>query len=244
MGTESNETPTVKLIIYLDGGHRLASLDKAGVADLTASMLNESSSKRSSEELAGALDMLGSSISFGASSSQSYIKVSSLTENLDATLALVEERLFSPGFLQADFDRVKQQAIQGLQHQLSDPNYIASTGFKALLYGTNSPMGVSSNGTVKSLSALTLDDVKQYYQQQYRAGNAQMVVVSDLNQQQLMPKLSLFSQWQGEATQVAPLAASPTHPKNTVYLIDKPGAAQSVITLGKTSLAYDATGDC
>nr|WP_282110928.1 pitrilysin family protein [Shewanella algicola] len=243
MGTESNETPTVELLIYLDGGHRLASLDKAGVADLTASMLNESSSKRSSEELAGALDMLGSSISFGASVSQSYIKVSSLTENLDATLALVEERLFSPGFLQVDFDRVKQQAIQGLQHQLSDPNYIASAGFKALLYGNDNPMGVSSNGTVKSLSALTLADVKQYYQQQYRAGNAQMVVVSDLNQQQLMPKLSLFSQWQGEATQVAALGTSLTHPKSTVYLIDKPGAAQSVITLGKTSLAYDATGD-
>ncbi|GGQ14020.1 M16 family metallopeptidase [Shewanella litoralis] len=243
MGTESNETPTVELLIYLNGGHRLATLDKAGVADLTASMLNESSNKRSSEELAGALDMLGSTISFGASSSQSYIKVSSLTENLDATLALVEERLFSPGFLQADFDRVKQQAIQGLQHQLSDPNYIASSGFNELLYGTNSPMGVSSSGTVTSLSAITLDDVKQYYQQQYRAGNAQMVVVSDLNQQQLLPKLSMFSQWQGDATQVAKLPAVPVHPKNTIYVIDKPGAAQSVITIGKPSLIYDATGD-
>lgn len=243
MGTESNETPTVELLIYLNGGHRLATLDKAGVADLTASMLNESSNKRSSEELAGALDMLGSTISFGASSSQSYIKVSSLTENLDATLALVEERLFSPGFLQADFDRVKQQAIQGLQHQLSDPNYIASSGFNELLYGTSSPMGVSSSGTVTSLSAITLDDVKQYYQQQYRAGNAQMVVVSDLNQQQLLPKLSMFSQWQGDATQVAKLPAVPAHPKNTIYLIDKPGAAQSVITIGKPSLIYDATGD-
>ncbi|MGI2168666.1 M16 family metallopeptidase [Shewanella sp. MF05960] len=243
MGTESNETPTVELLIYLNGGHRLATLDKAGVADLTASMLNESSLKRSSEELAGALDMLGSTISFGASSEQSYIKVSSLTENLDATLALVEERLFSPGFLQADFDRVKQQAIQGLQHQLSDPNYIASSGFNELLYGRQSPMGISSNGTVASLSAMTLDDVKQYYQQQYRAGNAQMVVVSDLNQQQILPKLSVFSQWQGDATQVAKLPDVPVHPKNTIYLIDKPGAAQSVITIGKTSLIYDATGD-
>jgi zinc protease len=120
-------------------------------------MLNESSLKRSSEELAGALDMLGSTISFGASSSQSFIKVSSLTEHLDATLALVEERLFSPGFLQADFDRVKQQAIQGLQHQLSDPNFIASSGFNQLLYGRQNPMGVSSSGTVKSLSAITLE---------------------------------------------------------------------------------------
>jgi zinc protease len=243
MGTESHETPTVELLIYLDGGHRLAPLDKAGIADLTASMLNESSLKRSSEELAGALDMLGSTISFGASSSQSFIKVSSLTEHLDATLALVEERLFSPGFLQADFDRVKQQAIQGLQHQLSDPNFIASSGFNQLLYGRQNPMGVSSSGTVKSLSAITLDDVKQYYQQQYRAGNAQIVVVSDLSQQQIQPKLAVFSTWQGEATKVAQLPAALSHPKNTVYLIDKPGAAQSVITIGKPSLSYDATGD-
>jgi zinc protease len=243
MGTESDETPTVELLIYLDGGHRLAPINKAGLAELTASMLNESSAQRSSEALAGALDLLGSSISFGASNSQSYIKVSSLTENLDATLAIVKERLFSPGFVAADFERLKQQQLQGLQHQMSDANYLARSGFSKLLYGADSPMGISSDGTITSISALTLADVKQFYQQQYRAGNAQMVVVSDLNQQQIMPKLSMFNEWQGEATQVAALPALPTHHKNTIYLIDKPGAAQSVIDIGQVSLPYDTTGD-
>ncbi|MFS1437736.1 M16 family metallopeptidase [Shewanella sp. 10N.286.48.A6] len=243
MGTESHETPTVELLIYLEGGHRVAPQGKAGVASLTASMLNESSAKRSTEELAGALEMLGSSVSFGASGSQSYIQLSSLTENLAPTLAILQEKLFTPGFVEADFQRLKQQQLQGLQHQESDPNFLARQGFSSLLYGENSPLSLNASGTLESVAGLTLEDVKQFYQQQYRAGNAKMVLVSDLSKQQVLPLLSPFAAWQGSASSPFVLPQLPELAGGTIYIIDKPDAAQSVINIGKRALTYDATGD-
>ncbi|NRB23748.1 pitrilysin family protein [Shewanella sp.] len=243
MGTESEETPTVELVIYLNGGHRLVPVEKAGLAGLTAAMLNESSMKRSSEELAQALEMLGSSVSFGSSTYQSYVKISSLTSRLDETLAIVQERLFEPAFKPEDFDRLKQQQLQSLQHMMSDPNFLANTAFDALMYGSDSPLGVSSSGTLESVASLTLDDINAFYQQQYRAGNAQIISVSDLNESEVLAKLHGFSQWSGEATPLPALTKSPKLKGGKIYILDKPGAAQSVIKIGKRALPYDATGD-
>ncbi|RTR38374.1 insulinase family protein [Shewanella canadensis] len=242
-GTESEETPTVELVIYLNGGHRLIPVDKAGLAGLTASMLNESSLQRSAEALAQALEMLGSSVSFGASTYQSYIKVTSLTSHLDETLDIVRERLFEPGFKAADFERLKQQQLQSLQHMMSDPGYLANTAFDGLLYGNTNPLGVSSSGTLETVSSLTLDDVKAFYQQQYSAGNAQVVAVGDLNESEILTKLARFSTWKGEGAQLPDLTQLPELAGGTIYILDKPGAAQSVIKIGKRALPYDTTGD-
>ncbi|WP_428617908.1 M16 family metallopeptidase [Shewanella sp.] len=243
MGTESDETPTVELLIYLNGGHRLADVKQAGLASLTAAMLNESSEQRSTEELAQALEMIGSSVSFGSSVYQSYIKVSALTSHLDETLAIVEEKLFHPGFKEQDFTRVIGQHMQSLQHMQSDPNYLADTRFDALLYGGDTALGVSAMGTPDTVSQLTLDDVKAFYDKQYRAGNAQIVAVTNLSQSELMPKLAGLSKWTGEASKLPALADLPKLDAGTVYILDKPGAAQSVIKIGKRAMAFDATGE-
>ncbi|NRD74861.1 insulinase family protein [Shewanella sp. VB17] len=243
IGTESQETPTVELLIYLNGGHRLVPVKKAGLAGLTAAMLNESSLKHSTEQLAQALEMLGSSVSFGASGYQSFIKVSSLTSHLDETLAIVEERLFEPGFKAKDFQRLKQQQLQGLQHMMSDPNYLASNAFDGLVYGANSPLGVSTSGTLETVSALTLEDVIAFYHQQYTGGNAQVVTVGNLDKAEILSKLAGLSHWKGEASVLPALGNLPTLKGGTIYILDKPGASQSVIKLGKHGLPWDATGD-
>ncbi|MBB1269182.1 pitrilysin family protein [Shewanella sp. SR44-3] len=243
MGTQSLETPTVELLIYLEGGHGLAPVAKAGLAGLTAAMLNESSTLRSTEALAQALELLGSDISFGSSDSQSYIKISSLTENLSATLAIVEEKLFSPALNNDDFERLKEQQLQNLQHLSSDPNYLANQGFAKLLYGDETSLGVSNTGTLASVSAITLLDVQQFYQTQYSAAVAKMVVVSDLNKAEVIPMLKGFSKWQATPVEQPKIAAQPVLASGKIHLIDKPGSAQSVIYIGKRALPYDATGD-
>ncbi|MCL1036266.1 insulinase family protein [Shewanella submarina] len=241
MGTESDETPTVELLIYLNGGHDLVPVDKSGLSALTASMMNESTAKRSTEELTQALEMLGSSISFGSSGNQSTIKVSALTENLPQTMAILQEKLFEPGFKEADFQRQKQQMLQGLQHQLNEPDYLARTNFAKLLYGDKNPKGVGAS--LKTVSGLTLDDVKAFYKAQYRAGNAEVVVVSDLDKAQILPQLAPLAKWQGKATPIPEQGPLPELQGGTIYIVDKPGAAQSVIMLGKRAMPFDATGE-
>ncbi|MGL5905297.1 MAG: M16 family metallopeptidase [Shewanella sp.] len=243
MGTQSTETPTVELVIYLNGGHRLVPVAKAGLASLTAEMLNESSQKRSSEALSQALEMLGSTIDFSASEYQSTIKVSALTAHLDETLAILEEKLFQPGFTEADFIRVKQQQLQQIQHMQADPGYIADTALLGLLYGSNNTLGVSDMGTLASVAGLTLADVKAFYAEQYRGGNAKIVTVANLSETALLPKLAGLSEWQGQASVLPPLKPFPQLSGGTLYIIDKPGAAQSVINIAKRAQPYDATGN-
>lgn len=243
MGTQSTETPTVELVIYLNGGHRLVPVAKAGLASLTAEMLNESSQKRSSEALSQALEMLGSTIDFSASEYQSTIKVSALTAHLDETLAILEEKLFQPGFTEADFIRVKQQQLQQIQHMQADPGYIADTALLGLLYGRNNALGVSDMGTLASVAGLTLADVKAFYAEQYRGGNAKIVTVANLSETALLPKLAGLSEWQGQASVLPPLKPFPQLSGGTLYIIDKPGAAQSVINIAKRAQPYDATGN-
>ncbi|MCL1058905.1 insulinase family protein [Shewanella gelidimarina] len=242
IGTETNETPTVEVVVYLNGGHRVIDIEQAGLASITASMMNESSLKRSSEELTQALEMLGSNVSFGASGYQSRLQISSLTENLDATMKIVQEKLFEPAFNQADFDRVKQQVLQNLQRQLTEPNYLASRAFSTLLYGDKSPFGVSSGGSIASVTAISLDDVKAFYKRQYTAGNAQIVAVGNLNEAQMLSKLTGFNGWSGVKTSFPELAVLPEFTGGKIYIVDKPEAAQSVIKIGKRALPYDATG--
>ncbi|PKG55524.1 pitrilysin family protein [Shewanella sp. GutDb-MelDb] len=242
IGTETNETPTVEVVVYLNGGHRVIDIEQAGLASITASMMNESSLKRSSEELTQALEMLGSNVSFGASGYQSRLQISSLTENLDATMKIVQEKLFKPAFNQADFDRVKQQVLQNLQRQLTEPNYLASRAFSTLLYGDKSPFGVSSGGSIASVTAISLDDVKAFYKRQYTAGNAQIVAVGNLNEAQMLSKLTGLNGWTGVKTSFPELAVLPEFTGGKIYIVDKPEAAQSVIKIGKRALPYDATG--
>lgn len=243
IGTESEETPTVELLIYLNGGHRLVPVEKAGLAGLTAAMLNESSQKHSAEELAQALEMLGSSVRFGSSGYQSFIKISSLTSRLDETLAIVEERLFKPKFQAEDFQRLKQQQLQILQQMESDPNYLASRAFDGLVYGTDSPLGVSTSGTLETVSALTLEDVVAFYHQQYTGGNAQIVAVSNLSEAEMLTQLTGLSHWKGTASVLPALGRLPVLKGGTIYILDKPDATQSVIKIGKRSLPWDATGN-
>lgn len=242
VGTQSNETPTIELMIYLNGGHRLVDVNKAGLANLTASMMNESSTLRSSEELTQALEMLGSQVSFGASDYQSYVQVSCLTSRLDETLSIVEEKLFHPGFKDADFNRVKVQLLKSLQHMQSEPSYLAKTAFSQILFGDKNALGVDATGTISTIKNITLDDVKAFYREQYTANNAQFVTVGNLPQTELIPKLVGFTQWKGALSVLPPLGSLPSLKGGMVYIVDKPGAAQSVIKIGKRALPYDATG--
>ncbi len=243
VGTQSLETPTTEILIALEGGQRLTPANQAGLAQLTAAMMDESTEAMTTEQMAQELEKLGSSISISASGYRTYVNVSALTQNLDATLALLQERLFKPAFRVEDFERVKVQQLQGLQHQANDPGWLASTAWSQLLFGADNPMGKPLSGTLETVSALTLEQVKNFYQQQFRGGNASVVAVSDMDQRALMSKLNWLADWQGQASQWPKLAQMPNTKGPVIYLLDKPGAAQSVIKVGRRGLAFDALGE-
>jgi zinc protease len=247
IGTKNTELPTTTMLLTIRGGHRLeqATPGKAGIASLTAQMLNEGSEKYTGEEFAAALDRLGSTIQIFSGDENTTVYVQTLTKNLPATMALLDQRLLHPRFDAADFDRVKKQDLQGIANQVTQPVVIANNAYSKLLYGPNDIMGVPNSGTTASVTSITLDDVKQFYQQNYAPNVSYLTIVGDVDQAAAEQPLAFLKAWpQKNVTLPTPQVAAAQPDKTKIYFIDKPGAAQSEIRVGYlTSLPYDATGD-
>jgi len=243
IATKNSETPTVSLLLSLDGGVLLDSADKAGLASLTASLMNEGTTVRNKEELSNELAKLGSNISIGAAGRNTYIKVNSLVKNVDATLALMNEMMFKPEFSQADFNRVKNQLIQALQQGNKDARTLASNALKQVTYGKDNRFGLADSGTITTVSAITLDDVKAFYKAYFSPAKASLVVVGDINKADLLTKISSLKTWQGKDYAINADYQFPEITPNKLYFIDLPNASQSVIRLSRRAMPYDATGE-
>ncbi|GAB3316192.1 pitrilysin family protein [Larkinella ripae] len=246
IGTKNDEVPDVTLLFSVKGGHLLSAKDpsKAGIAQLTAALMNEATQNFSNEEINAKLEKLGSSIQIYATTEEIQVSVSSLTKNLDATLALVEEKMFRPKFAQQDFDRLKKQQIELIANQSTQPVVIANKAYNKLLYGNDNIRGVPTSGTTKTVESITLDDVKAFYQQNFSPSVTNLVVVGDVEKTAFLPKLDFLKKWAAKPVELPKPALARKIDKTRVYLIDKDKAPQSEIRIGYlTDIPFDVTGE-
>ena len=242
LGAQSIETPTTSVLLKIPAGHYYNAKNTAGTAGLVASMLKESTTERSAEEMSKALQKLGSSIYISAGNLYLNINISSLTKNLDATLTLVNEQLRAPAFLESEFERLKSNAIQGALNNRKDAGYLASTAYRQLLNADNIA-SMPSSGNEKSLTNISLDDVKAFYQQQVKPFGGQLIAVSDLGQAELTKSLSILEDWEGKAVDLNLSLPEGDGKMGVIYLVNKDDAAQSAIRIGKRSMTEDITGE-
>ena len=243
LGALNDETPTTAISMRIDVGQRNEPLEKLGLAALTASMMNEATMRSTNEELSDRLQKLGSVIQFGSNNNNTSMSIRSLSKNLDATLAIAAEKLLEPKFDEADFERVKAQTLQGIEQSTKQAAATAQVVYQQLLLGKNNSISYLDIGTTETVSGLTLDDVKEFHAAHYSPRVASIIGVSDFSKEDLIEKLAVFEPWQGPAVKKVALQNFPETGGTKLYLVDKPGAAQSEIRIGKRSLDYDATGD-
>ncbi|MFD2786909.1 M16 family metallopeptidase [Hymenobacter rubripertinctus] len=246
MGNRNAEIPTATLLLTIRGGHRLEQLNRnqAGIAALTAALMNEGTEKYTSEQFSAELDKLGSTIQVGASDDNTTVYVQSLTKNLPATIKLLEQRLLHPRFEQADFDRLKKQTLEGIANQVTQPVVIANNAFARLVYNPADIMSVPASGTAATITGITLDDVKKFYEQYYAPNVSYLVATGDVDQATFTTQLGFLKGWQQKQISL-PAGEMATQPDKTrIYFVNKDGAAQSEIRVGYLSpLTYDVTGD-
>ena len=242
LGAQSTETPTTSLLLKIPAGHYFLSKEKAGTVALLASLLNESTTEHSAEEMSQALQKLGSSISISAGNQYLNVRVNTLTKHLDATMALVYEKLTKPAFIESEFVRNQRNAVQAAINGKKDAGYLASTAYRQLLHADNIA-ATSVNGSEVSLENITLNDVKRFYQQQVKPANSQLIVVSDLAEKKVLNALSVVTPWQGKGEVLDLTLPMPTTKLGVIYLVNKDNAAQSAIRIGKRSMTQDITGE-
>jgi zinc protease len=243
LGAQNTEVPTTTISLRIKAAQSHEPLDKLGLASLTAGLMNEATTERTAEEISNELDKLGSSVSFSSGDTYTTMRVRTLTENLDATMAIAMERLLSPKFDEADFERDKANAIQGIKANKKEASVTASNLFNKLMYGTDNSTAFASIGTEETVDAITLDDVKAFYAEHYSPKIADIIAVSDLSESAMKKALTPLSDWAGGDVAVSEMKPFPALESGTLYFVDKPNAAQSEIRIGKRALPYDATGE-
>lgn len=236
-GIENDEVPLVQFNIVIDGGQLLDSLDKAGVANLTAEMMTRGTKNKTPQELEEAIQQLGASIDVSAGGESIRVSGNTLSRNYAKTIALVEEILLEPRWDAKEFDLAKQSTISRIRQQMANPNAVAQLAYGELLYGKNDIRSKSVLGTVESVESISLDDLKAYYNKYISPSAARMHVVGALDKQAIVKPLEgLEKNWKAKKVDV-PVLKNPPAPKEAkVYFYDVPDAKQSVLRIGYPAL--------
>jgi len=246
IGAANTELPIVNLSISIPGGHLLQASDmsKVGLANFFASMMNDDTKNYTAEQMSVELQKLGSSINVSSSTDGITFSVQSLKKNLDKTLALLQERMFNPKFTDAAFSRIQKQTIESFKVAKGQPSAVADAVFAKLNYGPNHILAIDESGTEESIKTMTIKDVENYYNNYMTSQDAKVVIVGDIKQAEILPKLAFLDKLPKKKIVVPKVNTAPTIDKTKVFLVDIPKGAQTEFRVGyNTGLKYDATGD-
>jgi|TARA_B110000908_G_scaffold21294_1_gene24005 zinc protease len=237
-GIENNELPLVRFNLTIDGGQLLESMVKLGVANLTASLLNKGTKNKTVQELEEAIQDLGASIYSYAGKESITISGTTLSKNYIATLALAQEMLLSPRFDETAFELLKKATISSLRQQQASPNAVARNAYNELIYGKENIRSKNTLGTITSVSKITIEDVKAFYQKSISPSVAKMLVVGNQKESEVMASLAdLNTKWAAKEVLIPTYKTPETPTKPTVYFYDIPNAKQSVLQFGTPALA-------
>ncbi len=230
--------PTVELDLIVDSGYAADAAGAGGTlgtAALAVEMLDEGTKTRSALQISDELERLGASLETDSGLDSVDVSLSSLTENLDDSLALFADVVLHPSFPPADFERIQKQQLAAIQREKVNPSAMGLRVLPALLYGAGHAYAVpfSGTGTEKSVASLTRDQLVAFHRTWFKPGNSTLVVVGDTSLAALAPKLEkLFSGWAPGEVPKKNVVNATVAPRQEIYLIDRPGSQQSVIFAG------------
>ena len=231
---EKRDLPLVQVLLSIDVGS-VHDNTQLGIASLTAAMLDEGAAGRNALQIADEFEVLGARFSVGAGLHNTSLSVRASTPQIQAALKLASDVLLRPDFPAAELDRLRAERLTGLVRRYDDPNSIASVLADETLFGKQHPYGRSSSGTEASLRAMTVDHLRQFYRTHYAPSRTTAIVVGDIDAAGARSLLeSAFGGWTAQSAVAQATVPNATQVSGRViYLVDKPGAAQSVIRLGR-----------
>ncbi|WP_371396662.1 M16 family metallopeptidase [Fretibacter rubidus] len=236
LGIENSEIPLVSFDITIPGGALTESADNSGRLSLLARLMNEGTQDKSAAEIEQAIGLLGSSISVSSGRETTRISATTLARNFEPTVDIINDIISKPRFETADFDRVKSAAMTRLKGQEANPNAVASQVFSQLIYSPEHPMGRGVAGTVDSVSALTLDDMRAAHTAVLSA-KPQFHITGDIAQSRAVAAFKSVAKHFSMDAQPLSIDAVPAQ-ENTgkVFFVDIPDSKQSVLMIGRLTV--------
>lgn len=232
---EKRDLPLVQLNFVINAGSVLEETAKPGLASLTAAMLDEGAAGHSALDIANTFEMLGARFAVGAGTHTASMSLRAPTLKLADAVRMAANVVMRPDFPDAELDRLRKERLTGLLRRYDDPGSIASVLFDETLFGKSHAYGRPAFGTEASLRSITTADLRAYYERHYTPNNTTAIIVGDIDVPEARRLLeTAFGAWRRGTGGVD--VAVPNAPQvrgRTIYLVNKPGAAQSVVRLGR-----------
>ncbi|MGB5189364.1 M16 family metallopeptidase, partial [Robiginitalea sp.] len=237
---------TVIMNLVTDAGYKTDYLSSPGTAELTMNLLDEGTKDKTSLQINEQLQLLGATLSTFSDQDQSNVYMSTLKPSFDASLNLFADVILNPEFPQGEFDRLKNEQINDIQQEKSQPVSMALRVMNKYLYGEDHPYGSPYTGTgyEETVAKLTRDDITAFYNTWMKPNNSTLIVTGDISMNELKPKLEkALGKWKkGEVPQIV-FKAPKSYTKNTLYLMNRPESQQSVIIAGHLTEKYGAVSE-
>ncbi len=230
---EKHELPLISMISAFDAGYAADKAGRTGIARLTGNMITEGTLTKSSTQISDELNALGTSLSSSANMDNSFVSMSCLKTNFNASLALYTDVLLHPAFPQKEFVRVKKEQLLAIEQEKANPWNISRRILPSLLYPKDHPYNIpgTGSGTKQSLEKTERNDLVAFHDTWFVPNNGFTVVVGDITETELKSTLERgLAGWKRKDVPKKELAAAAIASSVSVYIIDKPGAGQSQIT--------------
>lgn len=236
---ERHDVPMINLSFQIKSGHATDPKEQPGLANFTMSMLTEGTKSFDALELSDRLEELGTDLYTSTGLDSSSINVSSLKSSFEESIEIMFEVITEPTFDQQEIDRKKIRWLAAIDQSLSTPNGMVSNLIPEILYGEDHPYAkpFSGNGTRESIQWMSRDDLINYKNRFIAPSNGTLILVGDTTLDEILPILEAqFGSWP-ENRMLKGVQLDYTIDKQTdsrrVFLIDKPGAVQSLIVAGQ-----------
>jgi zinc protease len=199
--------------------------------------MNQGTKTKTPVELQEAIQDLGANININGGKESITISGSCLSGKLNETFALAKEMMFEPRWDEKEFGLAKSQTIEGLKRTETSPASIAQNVFSKLVYGSANILANESDGTIKSVGKITLDDLMNYYDRYFSPSACKIDIVGDVTQEKAVALFDGLKDWNAKAVAI-PAVSEMVSAKPGIYFIDIPNAKQSQVLAGHAGPSY------
>jgi zinc protease len=202
---------------------------------MTMALLSGGTKTRTALQISDEQALLGARLAASSNLDVSMVELSALKSKLDPSLNLFADVILNPVFPESDFQRQQQQQLAGIQREKNTPIQMALRVFPGLIYGPGHAYGnpLTGSGTTASVEKLTRESLVKFHETWFKPNHATLVIAGDTTLAEVTPKLEkLFANWKVGQIPEKNIKNVQLPEKSVVYLIDKPGALQSIIFAG------------
>jgi zinc protease len=232
---EDKRLPLISFRLAFRSGDANDPEELPGLSDMMSSLMTEGTARRNSRQIAEEVERFGATLAVGSSSDFTTVAASSISLYADQILDLMADVTLHPSFPQNEVDLARENTKQLLIQQRAQPTFLASERLSQVVFGKHPYSRLSP--TPEMLDSMTRDHLVRYREATYIPNNAVFMAVGDVDRDAIIARIEqLFGDWKAGALPELNLPALPKRTERSVYVVDRPGSAQSNIVIANEGI--------